>query len=143
MLVTAVILALVLLTLIGLSALLGGSTTQMRVLGVTFGAAIVLLFGFAWRRPSAVWRWSSYRLAPDGVQIRTGVYWRQVIHVARSRIQHTDVSQGPLERRYGLATLTIHTAGTANAQVQLRGLAAGLAYRIRDALHPTDRGDGV
>ncbi|MHC4948989.1 MAG: PH domain-containing protein, partial [Planctomycetota bacterium] len=46
-----------------------------------------------------------YRTGPLGIEIRKGVWWRKVINVPRSRIQHTDVAQGPLLRRFGLATL--------------------------------------
>jgi membrane protein YdbS with pleckstrin-like domain len=52
-----------------------------------------------------------------GLEIRRGVFWRSVVNVPRSRVQHTDVSQGPLERSYGLGTLIVYTAGTDHAQV--------------------------
>jgi membrane protein YdbS with pleckstrin-like domain len=58
-------------------------------------------------------------------------------------VQHTDVSQGPLQRRYGLATLTVHTAGTENAQVQLPGLPHDVALSIRDHLLPGNTADAV
>ncbi len=76
----------------------------------------------------------SYRLSEQGIQIRRGVLWREVITVPRNRIQHTDVSQGPLERRFGLATLLVHTAGTVFARVTLSGLENGRALAIRDHL---------
>ena len=76
----------------------------------------------------------SYRLSEQGIQIRRGVLWREVITVPRNRIQHTDVSQGPLERRFGLATLLVHTAGTEFARVALSGLENGRALAIRDHL---------
>ena len=76
----------------------------------------------------------SYRLSEQGIQIRRGVLWRQAITVPRNRIQHTDVSQGPLERRFGLATLLVHTAGTMFARVTLSGLEKGRALAIRDHL---------
>ena len=43
-------------------------------------------------------------------------------NVPRSRVQHTDVSQGPLERNHGLGTLVVYTAGTDHAKVELGGL---------------------
>ena len=52
----------------------------------------------------------------------------------RSRVQHTDVSRGPLERAYDLATLVIYTAGTEHSRVALSGLAERDAYPIRDWL---------
>jgi membrane protein YdbS with pleckstrin-like domain len=63
--------------------------------------------------------------------------------VPRSRVQHTDVSQGPLERRYGLGTLVIYTAGTSHSRVNLEGLDHEVARRIRAHLLPKDEGDAV
>jgi membrane protein YdbS with pleckstrin-like domain len=70
------------------------------------------------------------------VDIRTGVVWRRIISVPRSRVQHIDVAQGPIERRYGLATLSIYTAGTGFAKVDLPGVPYPRAVRIRDHLLP-------
>ena len=52
----------------------------------------------------------------------------------RSRIQHTDVTQGPYERRFGLATLVVYTAGTENASIPIEGLGHETALAFRDAL---------
>ena len=72
-----------------------------------------------------------------GLEIQRGVYWRATTNVPRSRIQHTDVSQGPLERRHGLGTLIVYTAGTQHSEVKLPGLDFTLARRIRAHLLPT------
>ena len=69
--------------------------------------------------------------------------WRSVVSVPQTRVQHTDVSQGPLERALGLATLIIHTAGTQNASVSLGGLRREDAQRIRDYLVDVDERDAV
>ncbi len=61
----------------------------------------------------------------------------------RSRVQHTDVSQGPLERRFDLATLVLHTAGTQHAAVSLGGLSHKAALAIRDYLIEGGAGDAV
>jgi membrane protein YdbS with pleckstrin-like domain len=79
-----------------------------------------------------------YRLDQDGLQIARGVYWRGITHVPRTRVQHTDVSQGPIERRYGLGTLIVYTAGTNHARIALPGLAFDTAVALRDELR-TDR----
>ena len=90
-------------------------------------------------RPILEYRYSSFLLDGDAIEIRRGALFRHVISVPRSRVQHTDVSQGPLERRYGLGTLHIYTAGVSHAQVPLPGLAHSRAIEIRDALLPRDR----
>jgi len=75
-----------------------------------------------------------YRLSETELRIRGGLVWQAEISVPYSRIQHTDVSRGPIERSFGLATLIVHTAGTQNASVSVDGLPAARAYRIRDLL---------
>ena len=95
------------------------------------------------RWPAIVYRYASYRVDADGIEIRDGVLWRTVTNVPRSRVQHTDVSQGPLQRKYGLGTLVIHTAGTDHATVELRGLDHGRALAIRDHLLPRQAHDAV
>lgn len=88
--------------------------------------------------PPIDYRHWSYRVSEDGIEIWSGVLWRQTVAVPRSRVQHIDVSQGPLERSYGLATLSVYTAGTQYSRVDLPGLDHGLALAMRDALLPRD-----
>jgi len=95
------------------------------------------------RWPAIDYRHTWYRVDDDGIEIRRGVYWRSVINVPRSRVQHTDVSQGPLERRYGLGTLVIYTAGTEFAKVTLGGLEHSVAMSIREHLMPERGTDAV
>lgn len=97
----------------------------------------------AYRWPAIHYRYTSYRVDEEGIEIRRGVYWRVVINVPRSRVQHIDVSQGPIDRRHGLGTLVIYTAGTDHAKVELAGLAHGRALGIREHLLPSGAGDAV
>jgi uncharacterized protein len=90
-------------------------------------------------RPVLTYRHSSFRVDGEGIEIRRGRFFRSIISVPRSRVQHTDVSQGPFERRHGLSTLQIYTAGVSHAQVSLAGLAHERALEIRDALLPRER----
>jgi membrane protein YdbS with pleckstrin-like domain len=105
--------------------------------------ASALLAWHAYRWPVLDYRHTSYRVDALGIEIRRGVYWRVTINVPRSRLQHTDVSQGPLERRYGLGTLVIYTAGTDHARIDLAGLEHGVALRLREHLLPSGDSDAV
>lgn len=104
---------------------------------------VLLGLWHAYRWPMRAYQVTFYRVDDQGIEIRKGVYWRVVINVPRSRVQHIDVSQGPLERRYGLGTLVIYTAGTEHAKVELEGLEHGRALRIREHLLPSGAGDAV
>ncbi len=113
------------------------------LLPVLWLAAGAALAWHAYRWPVREYRHTRYRVDAQGIEIRKGVYWRVVINVPRSRVQHTDVSQGPIERRYGLGTLVIYTAGTDHAKVELGGLEHGAALRIREHLLPSGDADAV
>ena len=57
------------------------------------------------------------------------------------RVQHIDVTRGPLEKMFGVATLVVHTAGTHNSVVTLPGLAPDRAGQIRDIIREHVRTD--
>ncbi len=105
--------------------------------------ATALLTWWLWTWPAKAYEFASYRLDGDGLEIRRGVIWRTIINVPRTRVQHTDVSQGPVERSHGLSTLVVHTAGTDHAQVALPGLSRETAIALRDHLLPRDGRDAV
>jgi membrane protein YdbS with pleckstrin-like domain len=102
-----------------------------------------LLAWHAWAWPPIDFRHHSYRVDDRGIEIRRGVIWRRVINVPRSRVQHIDVSQGPIERRFGLGGLAIYTAGTEYAMVPLRGITHESALWVRDHLLPKEAQDAV
>lgn len=85
----------------------------------------------------------AWSLDADHFRLRKGILWRKEIHVPRSRLQHTDVTQGPLQRKYGVATLVLHTAGTSYATVSVEGLDADVARSLRDRLLVGGADDGV
>ncbi len=114
--------------------------------GAVVAAWSVLAAGFGWLAhgwPAVAYRHAAYAVDSDGIEIRRGVVWRRAINVPRSRVQHTDVSQGPLERAHGLGTLAVYTAGTDHAQVTLAGLEHARALAIRDHLLPREGDDAV
>ncbi len=116
------------------------------VAGTIVGLWVVLTGGLGWwlhRWAALHHRYASYTVNAEDIEIHRGVVWRKAISVPRSRVQHTDVSQGPLERRYGLGTLGIYTAGTGYAKVSLDGLEHETALRIRDHLLPPAGADAV
>ena len=76
----------------------------------------------------------------EGVVLNRGVWWRSEVWVPIARLQHIDVSQGPLDRRWGMARLTLHTAGTHDHASSIDGLPVEQAHALRAALLPRTRG---
>lgn len=102
----------------------------------------VALLSYTW--PPIEYRRTRYRIDDDVVEIERGVLWRSSVTVPRPRVQHLDVSQGPVQRHYGLGVLSIYTAGTEHSVVVLPGLAHEVALTLRDRLLPKDaKVDGV
>jgi len=85
------------------------------------------------------WRNTFWKLDEEALHVRRGKTWFKHICVPRSRVQHLDFERGPLERRYGLATLVVHTAGSQERAVRQSGLMLGDAEYLRDVLVPKDR----
>lgn len=102
--------------------------------------ALVTLAGFALGR--ARWRRTQWRLDARGLQVRRGLIWKSEVLVPRTRVQHLDLERGPIERRFGLATLVVHTAGTRLHALRQHGFLDADAVALRDALLPeADRHD--
>jgi uncharacterized protein len=98
---------------------------------------------FAWLWPSLAYRHLRFGVDETGIAIESGVLWRSRVALPRVRIQHTDVSQGPLERRYGIGTLKLYTAGSRHVKIELPGLNHDEALALRDALLAEGHGSGV
>ncbi len=81
-------------------------------------------------------RWRRWGWAWTGRELHVASGWlvRRHTIVPAARVQHIDVTQGPVERIFGIATLVLHTAGTANSEVHLPGITRDTAEEIRDAI---------
>jgi len=134
--------------LIGL-ALVGGITVTFNFPGTFFGMAVawglllLLRLGLLLWYPSRAYRAWSFRVDDKVLEIRHGVWFRTIVLLPLSRMQHVDLHQGPLERVLELASLTFHTAGTQNAAIDIAGLNAEEAAKLRDQLIAAGGDDAV
>ena len=93
------------------------------------------------RLPHRRWVSRGYSLAEERLRTVKGVLFHSDTVVPFGRVQHIDVDQGPLERAFGLATLTVHTAGSHNASVHVPGLRHETAVEIRETIRVAIRRD--
>lgn len=107
--------------------------------GMDFPLWILLLAVLA--TSALAWWWAgvdhscwAWRLTADLFEVRHGVLVRRVHLVPRSRIQNVTTTGGPLQRRYGVVTLTVHTAGARTRNVSIEDLDAGHAEGVRRRL---------
>jgi len=78
----------------------------------------------------AVHRWE---VTADGVYTLTGWLSRTWILVPISRIQTVDVTRGPLQRMFGLASVSVRTA-SAHGSVEIHQLDSYTAAQVADDL---------
>lgn len=65
------------------------------------------------------------------VLFKSGLWWKRQTTLSFSRIQHIDISHGPLERKYGMATIKFFTAGGVASDLRIPGLAKETAESLR------------
>ena len=109
--------------------------------GIASGAAALLLALWVFLMPRRRYRSWGYQVEEDELHIQHGLWTRARTVVPFGRVQHIDVTQGPLERRCGLGTLILHTAGTRSSAVALPGLEYDDAGRMRDLIRSKIRQD--
>lgn len=102
------------------------------------GAAVSLAIGVAvwawcWVVISRRWRSWGYAEREGDLLIRRGVLVRHLVVVPYGRMQFVDVTQGPLDRKLGLSTVTLHTAA-ARSDASIPLLRTEEAHRLRDRL---------
>ena len=75
-----------------------------------------------------------YRLTERMLHTMHGWMFHTDTLVPFVRVQHLDVTRGPLDKLFGTASLVVHTAGTHNSIVTVNGLAPNRAEEIRDII---------
>ena len=91
--------------------------------------------------PERRYRRLRYRLTERMLQSVHGWMFHSDTLVPFVRVQHLDVTRGPLDKMFGTASLVVHTAGTHNSIVTVHGLAPDRAAEIRDTIREHVRSD--
>lgn len=130
-------------------------TLKLLMIGINwaiFGALLIVplvLMGFTWwwiallgflvfwawrfiRAPRVFRRWG-YAETDDDVYLTRGLLWRELTCVPYGRMQLVNVSSGPIERQFGLASVELVTSSTSGT-ITIPGLARPDAIALRDRL---------
>ncbi|MEU6526098.1 PH domain-containing protein [Streptomyces sp. NPDC046924] len=126
---------LMLVVWMGLLALAAGLVPGLLAGPVWAGFAVLPLAVLAWGWVMLERNWRSWRYAEraDDLLISRGVLWRQETIVPYGRMQLVEVTSGPVERHFGLASVQLHTAAAAT-DATIPGLEPAEAERLRDRL---------
>ncbi|MFF0304581.1 PH domain-containing protein [Streptomyces sp. NPDC004562] len=98
-----------------------------------FAALPLALMAWGWVMLGRNWRSWRYAERADDLLISRGVLWREETVVPYGRMQLVEVTSGPVERHFGLASVQLHTAAAAT-DAAIPGLDPAEAERLRDRL---------
>lgn len=122
------VLCLVVAVSTGVVAFLSEQAVLYVTLVVELGAGLIWMF--LERRRIRSW---AYCEREQELLVRRGLLFRRLSVVPYGRMQFIDVSAGPIERVFGLATVELHTAAAAT-DARIPGLEPEEAQRLRDQL---------
>ena len=128
--VTTLVFAPVLLTIPAL--VVGLAFDLWWLAGIFWGLAVVIVV-VRWVLIGRTYRSWGYVEREDDLYITSGVLFRSLVAVPYGRMQLVEVASGPLERAFGLATVTLKTA-SAETNASIPGLDPAEAARLRDRL---------
>jgi uncharacterized protein len=102
-------------------------------LGIAVGLAGLIGVAWGWRIVGRAVRSWGYAERADDLLVTRGILNRQLVVVPYGRMQYVDVTAGPLDRKFGLSTVQLHTAAAAT-DARIPGLVPAEAARLRDRL---------
>lgn len=127
--VDAAVIAAILLAIAGLAEVMAPIPPGLALIPALLVAAWLILV-----MPGRRYQRWGYTFGGDRLRVVHGFLFHHDTVVPLGRIQHIDVRQGPLMRGWGLAQLTVHTAGTHGSSVSLPGLHLADAEAMREAI---------
>ena len=110
-----------------------GATSEGSADGYGFAGAALAVGGLLWILVGRRYRSWGYAEREDDLLVRRGVMFARLSVVPYGRMQFIDVTAGPLERAFRLATVRLHTAAAAT-DARIPGLERDEAARLRDRL---------
>ena len=117
---------------------IGTSNTEGYFLYFLFGGiALTLISGvFSW------WMFK-YRVYEDELQIRKGVLVKSSMYMSKDRIQVIDITEGVLQRMFGLVQLEVKTAGGGTESATISAISRDEAEAMRTELRNKKSGNGA
>ena len=91
--------------------------------------------------PERIYRRLGYTIDERLLRVVQGWLFHTDTIVPFVRVQHIDVTRGPIDKLFGTASLVVHTAGTHNSIVVLPGLAPARAADMRETIRGSIRED--
>ena len=114
------------------------------LIGLVVLVVVLVAIGLIGLRMARIrYEYSSYLVGERQIEVRRGAMFRTELTIPYHRVQHVDVSAGPLEQLFGLRSLTLVTAASTISGA-IAGIEPAEADRVRAVvLARIGQGDAV
>ncbi|MFZ6052385.1 PH domain-containing protein [Halocola ammonii] len=97
-----------------------------------FFSGWILIYAFSLFAEHKSFKIRGYALRQRDISYRKGWIWYNLTTVPFNRIQHCEISQGPLGRIFNLSQLKVYTAGGSSSDLFIGGLDPEEAKKLRE-----------
>ena len=119
---------LLVLSAMWIGPLIAGELIGVAISGGVWLAIALLIFLFEKKRYSQ----KGLALREHDITYKEGVFFQKTVTIPFNRIQHSETSRGPIERKFKLSTLKIFTAGGSQSDLSISGLDPDRAQELKD-----------
>jgi len=116
-----------------------GDVAGQLVWGVGLLVVAATVLAAWWVFSGMVFRSYAWVLTEGTVELRHGVVVRRHQVLPRARVQNVTKAAGPVARLFGLASVTVHSAGANTPNILLPDLTVEVGDAVRSSLLPTAR----
>jgi membrane protein YdbS with pleckstrin-like domain len=93
------------------------------------------MFGFWWIfsliRVYKTYQKKAYALRQKDIHFKSGWIWKRQTTIPYNRIQHCELSSGPIDRLLDLTALHIYTAGGSNSDLSIPGMETQIGKQVK------------
>ena len=125
--------------LVGAVAAFLGDVAGAATYGLVLAAVAVLVLAGWWVFSGLVFRAYGWKLTDGTVELRHGVVVQRHQVLPRARVQNVTKEAGPVSRAFGLASITVHSAGANTPNITVPDLTFEVVDRLRTNLLPAAR----
>jgi len=126
--------SLIFMTALGLAGflLLYFNTEPEDLAYILLGSAYVVLVLMSQIIITLGFKKKKYALREKDIIYTSGLIWSVRTAIPFNRIQHAEIKQGPLERKFNLSSLKVFTAGGQSSDLVIPGLPSEKALQLKD-----------
>lgn len=99
--------------------------------GYIAAVVLTLISGWMVTYTTIAFDYMGYAVREKDITYKSGWLWKSMTTVPFNRVQHCDLRQGILDRRFGLSKLTIYTAGGQSTDLMIPGLLPDTAEKLK------------